>query len=238
MRTRAEMRTRVQRWLADAGGDTYGNTAVEDMLEEAALAVWELAVAEPDHRRRRFLRKYSTWTALTAEQETYSQPADCLLVEAVQIRWADADIRWTDLPYREPPAGAVRSGTASILSSFGSPGAIIAWFDDVAERSVRIWPELQSVNEEKYRFCYFHIPTFPPAGGDTFNTQSAQTVNTLSEGVDALCEYYAAAVLAHEELEDRKPVGAFGNLFRARYDGFTRGQGAGRTRQRRRIRFP
>ena len=235
MRTRAQMVDRVQRWLLDTDAGTYADATVEAMLEETAAAVWELMIAEPDSRRRRCLRKHSTWTALTAEQEEYDLPADCLLLEEVHIRWADADDRWTTLPYRQPGGSAPRGGTAALIATNASAGALAGWCDDTDEGSVRIWPELLSVNEEKVRFRYYHGPTFPPLDSDTFNVQSAVTVDALPEGVDALCELYATAMLAHEELDDRKPIGAFGGLFRARYDAFTRGRGAGATRVRRRI---
>ena len=235
LRTKSQMIDKVQRWLVDAGADTYGDTLVAGMLESAANSVWELMIAEPDHSRRRCLRTFSSWAASVAEQETYDLPANCLLLDEVQIRWRDDDDRWTTLPYRRPPAGAVRSGTASILSTYGAAAGLLGWYDDEEEGTIRIWPELQSVNEEKVRFRYYHLPTFPASNDETFNSQGGETVDNLPEGVDELCEYFAAALLAHEELEDGKPIGAFGRLFVARYDSFTRGRGAGKTRTRRRI---
>ena len=227
MRTRAQMIERVQRWLLDTDAETYSDTTVESMLEECAGQVWELMIAEPDAARRRCLRKHSDWTALVAEQEEYQLPADCLLLDQVQVRWADDDDRCSILAYRRPPAGAIRGGTSALIGTYTDASSLCGWYDDTAEGYVRIWPELLSVNQEKYRFRYYHLPPFPAGDDDTFTG--------LPEGVDSLCELLATAMLAHEELADGKPIGAFGRLFVARYDAFTRGRGAGAVRVRRRI---
>lgn len=53
-------------------------------------------------------------------------------------------------------------------------------------------------------------------------------------GFDTLCEYYACALLAHEELEDGKPIGAFGSMFAQKYREMINGPAGGVVRPQRR----
>jgi hypothetical protein len=72
------------------------------------------------------------------------------------------------------------------------------------------------------RVNYLRHPAFPPVarGYD------------LPNGFDELMEFYAAALVSHEELEDAKPMGYFGQMFRNRYNAYVRGAGDSTARVR------
>jgi hypothetical protein len=236
MRTRSEMIDRMRRLLGDTAA--AAQFSAESALVEMENAWGQLVLDLLDHESRRVLRKHSAWTSLVADQEEYDLPADCLELDQVEVRWLDADRdRYTTLRRAPPPPGAVASGSARMYATGGSgTGWPLAWWDDCDEGAIRIWPALGSVAQEKYRFRYFRRPAFLEDDDDaTFNDPAAAGTDTESfpdQVVDCV-EYYACALLALEELEDGRPVGAFGNMYSGTLGTLKSTLARGRTRQRR-----
>lgn len=215
MRTRAEMEAEVLRHLRDTDGRQWtAATDVRPRLQDAARWLWRALAADPTGHR--CLRKYSTATALVANQEEYALPADCQRLLAVEVRWQDADTRWTRLRYCQPPAEAVRSGAAALFAVYGTAAGSLAWYDDCNQGDIRIWPYLTTVGEEKYRFRYVCRPTFPTKDAATFNDPGGTGTDTvqLPDACDQAVEYLAAALLSLEEMQDGGPIGQFGTLYR------------------------
>ena len=230
MRTLTEMLTNVQRYLADTDAAAYTETLLKNgYMPDAAAMLWEDILSSP--RARRMLYTESQYTAMTAEQELYDLPEDCLRVESVQVRHRDSDERPETLVRREPPGAGFypRNGSeayfgGTAVSLHGAVG--LYWYDDCPPHQVRIWPELNSVNEEKYRFRYYAEPEFPTDDAGTFNDpgNSGSDSLHLPDGIDAAVEFLTAALAGVEEAENGRPIGTFGQLYRSRLESLkTRG---------------
>lgn len=231
MRTLQEMRLRVDRKLNDLNTDRYHSQAIDEELEIAAGWLWNALTDDPVGRR--CLRKVSDAVSLVANQEDYSIPADCLRILQVQISiTAGSDIAWYDLVYRpEIETVSILSGTSALFSS-GSAAGSPAYWNDMADagNQIRLAPE-PATALEAIRYIYSHKPTFPAADGEVFNEGATPVI---PDGADELCEYLAIAYLSHEELEDGKPIGAFGAMFQRKYGNFISGLGGGYVRPVRR----
>lgn len=236
MRSKTEMIARVRRHIADTDENEWTDAEISSRLEDAAEALWDDLLEHPDGKR--VLRKYGDYTALVAETEEYDLPADLGLLDYVEVRWLDADTRGRKLQRRRPPQGEKRNGTGELfgVEGAGSSTGFLFWYDDVDEGQIRIWPYLSTVNEEKYRFCYYHYPTYPTDDAGTFNdpTNSGTDTDTLPERVDEAVEYYAAAMLGTEEVENGRFVGNFGRLYAATLASLVRVRAAGRLKPKRR----
>jgi len=236
MRTKAQMIARAQRHVRDTAGQDLGDTTlVVNELQDAFRVLCNDLIVRRSGRR--CLRKYSSATVLVASQEEYELPADCMLLDRVEVRYRDDDERWTVLGRREPPETGVRSGSSSLFAATGAVrGTGLYWWDDTDEGDIRIWPYLASIDEEKYRFRYFHRPTFPSDDDGDFNdpAHSGTDTDKVPDRFDEACEFFAAAMLSTEELEDGKPIGAFGRLYASTRDAIAGAAGSGYTKPVRR----
>lgn len=222
LRNRAQMLARIRRLLRDEDAQQWDD---DEILADMAVAhEWVAADVVKSQESREWLRKYSEPANLEADTEEYALPTDCLLVRGVETR-ADAEVvRWTVLPRRRPPRSVITSGTMERFATSGGAYALRGWYDDTGPGSVRIWPALtvegEEVIEAEYRFDYLHLPAFLADDDNaTFNDPEATgtDVEQLPNGWDACVEYLTAALLAHEETENGRPIQAFGQMYAGQF---------------------
>lgn len=240
MRTRSEMVARVRRYVNDVTAQKFETAVIVGYLQDAANVLWEDLASDPWGRA--CLRHLTDWAAFEADCEIVPLPADCIRLEAVMVRWKDDDDRYTIIEHRDPESADVRSGTAALFGTSSANSHCMYWSDDVdhgmfSPATIRVWPALATVGEEKYRFRYIHRPQFPTTDTDTFRRPWAAQADfdNLPERCAEAVEYYAAAMIGCEELDDGKPVGAFGRLYRATFEALRTGVGTGPTRPARRF---
>jgi hypothetical protein len=146
-------------------------------------------------------------------------------------------IEWIKMPFapRHHPfhhhlttgrhVSALNSGAAAL---FASPthghGLMRAYWKETAEGFIELSETPENVNAI-FRIWYYKRPLFPQADDEKFSTP---------EDTDSLVEYLAAGLLSLEELEDRLPIGIFGQMYSAKLAEFLQGVGAGQITQSRR----
>lgn len=212
MRSLTDMISRTRTWVKDADGFQWTAAQVKVALQDAADSVWNLLLDDP--LGKDVLRKVSADQSFVANQQEYSLPTDCLRVISVEFRMTSNQIFW-QLQHQAPEtnSAAYVSGNDNLFSGFQNLTRF--WYDrDVARGKVRIWPAPISDTSSKWRIWYYHKPVFPALDSGAFSG--------VPDGVDAMCEFLAAANLSLEELEDGKPVGAFGQMFRAKFGEYCR----------------
>lgn len=127
-------------------------------------------------------------------------------------------VYFTELPRldgeRSLPSYA--SGAQALYPSRSAiPGVCLSWSAAKVPGYVRLDPVPIQANG-LLRFHYLKHPTFPTVTTRGFD---------LPDGFDDLMELHATARISHEELEDPKPMGYFGQMFRDRYSSYVRGAG-------------
>jgi hypothetical protein len=223
------MLARVRRLLNDAGESAWDDDAVLDALESASAVVSEDLVISVAGRR--CLRVYGEETEFTKDETEYELPGDCLLVDGIEWRECEEE-DWQEIERRDPQSvWTVRSGNAALMVTPGVswPGGLY-WCDDVAEGMVRMWPAFGDENEDRvFRIRYFGYLAWPSDEDGTFNDPEGSGTDSkrLPPGIVEAVEYYAAAVLALEEMEDGKPMGAMGSMYQAAMRRLARGSGRG-----------
>lgn len=281
-RTLADMRFNVQTWMMDLVSNSFTDADIDQKLESALESLCNLLVN--DNRGQRCLRKVSSNVAITANQQDYAYPGDCMRIEKMQY-WdgISSPAYWHDLEFGRQEAATFLSGTCVTLSAPQASSISMYWSDTAdASGSVRLSPT-PSQTSGSIRFIYCFMPDFPETVPTSFTAWvkgnspgTAYTANAIvandgnyyrcitghnaadanepgtgaswetcweriflrlegvPAGFDTAIEYYACALLAHEELEDGKPVGAFGNLFGQKYRELIGGPAGGAVRPQRR----
>ena len=210
MRTLAEMRAKVRRYISDVRDEEYSIAAIDDALQDAADTLWNMFSAEENGRR--FLRKISEDISLVADQQDYDIPTDCMRIESVELKLLSTD-EYFALPFSEGDSVAARFPRSSM--NFHSP---LFWSDNAdGIQQIRLHPT-PAVSSGVFRIKYTFKPVFPDADDDSFNLIDDEDVDyPVIDGCDAAVEYLTAAMLAYEELDNNTPIGAFGQLFTAKF---------------------
>lgn len=238
MRSIAQMKTVILRSVDDPDGDEYNQTLfsedgtdytiLDERMWDAARIFWGDLMA--DARGRAAL--YATYSddVLSADIEEYDLPGDCSMLLGLDVKWTTSQERWTPLENREPPRYQVVSGSDMLYGETGYYDGDLYWYDDLEPGKVRIWPALNTVNDETIRFRYLCTPVWPSTEDDTFDDPDGDgdvEYPGLPSETDIAIEALTAAFLAEEELEDGTPVGYFGqkyNMLLARILRVTAGQ--------------
>lgn len=224
MRTLSEMVAIVNRLLRDVNESAFdGDDVVAVRLGDALNMLAEDLVGDADARGRGCLLGYSTAEDLVADTELYDLPSDLLMLDRVEILWPEEDY-WQPLPKRDPALASgmfFRSGMQALYGT-GSAAAVsqLYWWDDCERDQFRVWPALTTVNDEEIRVRYYRRPAFPSTDSGTYNDPEATgtDVYRYPEGFVRATEFLAAAIIALEELEDGRPIGAFGQMYRGELD--------------------
>ncbi|OGV45202.1 MAG: hypothetical protein A2017_06585 [Lentisphaerae bacterium GWF2_44_16] len=227
MRTLAEMRAKVRRYISDVRDEEYSSAAIDAALKDAADTLWNMFSAEKNARR--FLRKISDDISLVASQGDYDIPDDCMRIESVELKLLSTD-EYFAIPFSEGDDVAARFPRSSM--SFHSP---LFWSDNADGISqIRFYPA-PAVSSGVFRIKYAFKPVFPDADDDSFNLIDDTAVDyPVIDGCDAAIEYLSAAMLSYEELDNSKPIGAFGQLFTAKYQELKGSAARGAVRPQRR----
>lgn len=222
--TRDKMIEQVARNLNDLGAAVprFAPEILADYLEAATESCGNALLADP--RGHRVLRRVSSSTLLVADQEAYDLPADCARLERVQLLRSLED-EWETLQRRRSSIEAsVLRGTEVLLAETGAASATGPWGtqwtdEDCEDGAIRLYPVPATVAGEALRFVYLAAPAFPADAQDGFTK--------LPPGFDKAVVYLATALAASEELRDGRPIGAFGNLYRAKIGELLAGRGQG-----------
>lgn len=231
MRTRLEMVEQVSRLLRDANEDAFdGDDVVAVRMEDALNMLADDLVGDDDSRGRGCLVAYSAADDLVADTEEYDLPSDLLLLDRVEMLWPEEDY-WRPLPRRDPAECGLSWYRSGMQAEYGvgsaAAGHGLYWWDDCARGTIRIWPACGTVTGEQFRFRYWRRPTFPSVDNGTYNDPAATgtDVYRYPEGFVRATEYLAAAVIALEEVEDGRPTGVFGSMYRAELERLRRADG-------------
>jgi hypothetical protein len=203
------MIAKVRIWVKDTAKQQWTDDQVKAVLQEAWGSVVLQLLSDPLGKQALFLS--SAAGAFVVNQEEYSLPADCLRLVSVEVLGTDSNARWQPLVLKAPDdeSGAFLSGNAQLFGQArGVP--VSGWYArDVARGKVRLWPSPKAATSATWRVRYYHRPAFP--------AQNSGAFAGIPEGADSLCEFWAAALLSFEELEDGKPIGAMGKLYSGKF---------------------
>lgn len=78
--------------------------------------------------------------------------------------------------------------------------------------------DIVAYGDEYYEVSYDLLSTSSPDIDTAGYEHIKIRYDELPKGFDTAIEYFAAAILSHEELEDGKPIGAFGQEFARKFD--------------------
>lgn len=132
---------------------------------------------------------------------------------------------WSRIPEESdaPTLRGPQSATSALYATASGPFA--CWRRSGAGGYATFSP-LPATSNGLVRFDYLFEPGFPGSASETFHF--------LPSGYDTCVEYFAAAHLAGEEIEDDVPVGAYGSLWRSTLSNMVGGRLARRVRSARR----
>lgn len=147
------------------------------------------------------------------------------VASAVSVSNTSSREQWVDMIYSHHGNSRPESGVDAL---FGQPtGHPYAWYDDTEEGYIRMSPTPTQVNS-LYRVWYYREPIAPAV---TFTAGAINTGGDLfwdtKQPTDLLIEYYTAALLLNEELENRDALGHFAGLFSQQFALFAESRGAG-----------
>lgn len=217
MKALSEMIAYVRRKLRDASENApvWENADILDELESAWFQVRAALAEHPAGQKT--VAVWSDPASLVADQEEYALPADILMVVGVQWR-QNSDAGWCAVPYKAPVStGGVSSGTSSLLGLVQPANMVsgMAWYDDADPGYIRFWPAKTVVDSEQYRLQVVPEIPFPSADSATLRDPLATgaDVYRLPDRLDTATCFLACSLLALEELENGKPIGAFGTMY-------------------------
>lgn len=238
MRTRAEMILQVRRLINDVESHTWADAVIGAYLETGVAVLSAELAAHPTGRQA--LRVQGDPIDIEADVAALALPADCLKLESVSLRTSPTDVYWLSMPRKAPPqGGGPRSGMAAMLGALCPQPYVetLCWWDGDTPGEVAIWPTPTAVEEAagwQIRLSYARAMAMPTADGgtlaDPFHEDPEEGEIPEGEGdlaeetrwvpplAPQAVEYYAAAMLGGEELEDGKPLGVFGRLYRSTFD--------------------
>jgi len=210
------MISKVRRLVNDVHSQEFEDADIKDALADALENYAADLFGHNDGKRA--LLRYSSEFSFVADQEEYALPGDIMAVQRVEVLPDSNTSRWANVQKKnidEYSADRLLSGFALEESSYAVGTTGLYWFDDVEEGNIRFYPAFASVNEEKYRFRYYAWPTMVDDDDGTLLNPHNDSTDTSKLPVrsDMAVEYYAAATLSFEELEDGKPIGAFGQAY-------------------------
>ena len=216
MRTLEKMVARVRRYVNDVAKVEWTDAQVIAYLRDAAETLWGDILAHPQARRILLVRGEPV--TVVEEQEQFTIPEDCLRLLNVDMKLDDDMPVWVRLWFADSAARiGITSGTASLAKPGCLSGPFPRWGLGDDDTQIKLLPVPSA--GRKIRFVYLARPAFP----DEENAESATFNDPLGSGTDTkhypprvvdAVEYYAAAMLAAEEVEGERAIGTWGQLYR------------------------
>ncbi len=134
------------------------------------------------------------------------------------ITFANPQWDWVSIE-RAYPKNQTEFFVASVSTVYppqGGNGASFGmwWHPASSPGYVHLWPQ-PYVNNLLIRFRYKRAPVMPPS--------NAQGWPYFPDGFDTLIEYYVAAEMGYQELQDSKPMQDYAAMFEAKYQSYVSG---------------
>jgi len=173
MRDLGDMIQRVRRKTGD-----YADTMIEDPHIETAIAtaaeeVWQYLLSHSEAKKMLLTvsaQDYSSATSLVADQEEYALPSGCMLIYDVQLMINSNQAYWDSLKRADKPNYPMTHSGNELL--YGNPADTnygLFWCAAESPGKIAIWPTLNSVSNEKFRYRYYARPSMPSTYGNTLN---------------------------------------------------------------------
>jgi len=233
------MIAQVRRLVNDTEARTWADAVIGAYLETGTAVLSAELAAHPTGRRA--LRVQGDPIDIEADVAALALPADCLKLETVSLRTAPG-FDWVTMVRRPPPQVAgTRSGMGYLFGAL-CPSTVVGtlcWWDGDTPDEIAVWPtptEVEASAGWQMRLTYARALAMPTADAGTLENPfledeeeeegeegeeeggEEEETRWVPELAPQAIEYYAAAMLGGEELEDGKPLGVFGRLYRSTFD--------------------